>query len=107
MRLSKASDGILIFYCQGCKQCHGVNDRWKFNGDFENPTLSPSILIRGTKRITDEEHERIMNGEKVDPKKFVCHSFVENGKIRFLNDCTHELVGTTVELFDEENWFKD
>lgn len=29
-----------------------------------------------------------------------CHSFVENGMIRYLDDCTHSLVGQTVELPD-------
>ena len=28
----------------------------------------------------------------------VCHSFVTDGKIQFLGDCTHELAGQTVEL---------
>jgi hypothetical protein len=28
----------------------------------------------------------------------VCHVFVENGKIRFLDDCTHELAGKTVDI---------
>lgn len=28
----------------------------------------------------------------------ICHSFVRNGKIEFLSDCTHELAGKTVEL---------
>jgi hypothetical protein len=107
MKLRKTSDGMLMFYCQGCEQCHGVNNRWTFNGDFEQPTFSPSILVRGTVRVTDEEAKRIMDGEKIEPKKFICHSFVENGKIRFLNDCTHELAGQTVELYEEERWFED
>jgi hypothetical protein len=29
-----------------------------------------------------------------------CHSFVTNGKIQFLADCTHKLAGQTVELPD-------
>ena len=32
--------------------------------------------------------------------KKVCHSFVTDGKIRYLNDCTHHLKGQTVELLD-------
>jgi hypothetical protein len=107
MKLQKADDGMLIFYCQGCGQCHGVNDSWTFNNDFERPTFSPSILVRGTEHITDEEHAKIMRGEHVEPRRFVCHSFVKNGAIEYLNDCTHELAGKTVELLDEELWFKD
>jgi len=28
----------------------------------------------------------------------LCHSFITNGYIRFLNDCTHELAGETIEI---------
>jgi hypothetical protein len=107
MKIMQTDDGMLIFYCEGCEQCHGVNNRWTFNEDFIHPTFSPSILVRGTIPVTDNESERIMNGEKIEPKKFVCHSFVENGKIRFLDDCTHKLAGQTVELLDEEDWYKN
>ena len=29
-----------------------------------------------------------------------CHSFIRDGKIQYLNDCTHEFAGKTVELPD-------
>lgn len=48
-----------------------------------------------------------MSGDKIEPKPKVCHSFVRNGKIEYLNDCTHELAGQTVELLDEHDWFED
>lgn len=107
MKVVKTVDGRLIFYCQGCEKCHGVNDSWTFNGDYEKPTFAPSVLVRGTIPITDNEYDRIISGEKIEPKKFVCHSFVRDGKIQYLNDCTHELSGRTVELKDEQNWFED
>jgi hypothetical protein len=28
----------------------------------------------------------------------VCHSFVTDGRIQFLNDCTHPLAGQTVDI---------
>lgn len=28
----------------------------------------------------------------------VCHSYVTNGRIQYLGDCTHELAGQTVDL---------
>jgi hypothetical protein len=31
-------------------------------------------------------------------KNFVCHSFVRNGKIEYLSDCTHNLAGKTVDI---------
>jgi hypothetical protein len=107
VKLTKTDDGMLIFYCEGCEQCHGVDSKWSFNGDSDNPTFTPSILVRGTQRITDEEHDLIMAGQHVEPRPFVCHSFVTDGKIQYLNDCTHSLAGQTIELKDEEEWFND
>lgn len=36
--------------------------------------------------------------DPIDWKCQVCHSFVTDGKIQFLGDCTHNLVGQIVEL---------
>jgi hypothetical protein len=58
--------------------------QWEFNGDIDRPTFSPSILQR--LRFGDEPGER------------VCHSFVRDGHIQFLGDCTHHLANQTVEL---------
>lgn len=95
-------DGMLLFNCPGCGCLHGPKvegeGRWTWNGDLVRPTVSPSILVRGTVPITDEEHARIMAGETVEPKPLVCHSFVRDGQIEFLSDCTHALAGKTVEL---------
>lgn len=100
----KKLGGRLCFECPGCHELHCVTDAWTFNGDLERPTFSPSVLVRGTKPISDDEHARIMQGEKIQPVPFVCHSFVRDGKIQFLNDCTHDLAGQTVELPDVEDY---
>lgn len=81
----------LWFNCPGCKSVHQVGwtphklsngASWNFNGDFAKPTLEPSVLVTW-------EDER---------GKQVCHSFVRDGHIQFLSDCTHSLAGQTVEL---------
>jgi len=86
-------EGRYNFNCPGCGFAHGVwtktenpltHARWDFNGDVNNPTVSPSILVRG------------YDGEK--EQNYVCHSFIKAGKIQFLGDCTHALAGQTVEL---------
>lgn len=42
---------------------------------------------------------RIRSGEIVQNKVAkVCHSFVREGRIQFLGDCTHRLAGHTVDL---------
>jgi hypothetical protein len=35
-----------------------------------------------------------------DAPKQVCHSFITDGFIQFLDDCTHPLAGQTVEIPD-------
>lgn len=35
-------------------------------------------------------------------KTHVCHSFIRDGRIEFLSDCTHALAGQTVDLPDIE-----
>jgi hypothetical protein len=79
------------FKCPGCGYWHVVPVRpietrpsWEFNGDFDKPTFSPSILMTTTYK-----------GQEIR-----CHSFVKDGKIQFLSDCTHELAGQTVDLPD-------
>ncbi len=74
------------FYCPGCQHSHHFTDGWTFNGDFEKPTVSPSILV---------------NQGRVNPTAHVCHSFIRDGKIQFLGDCTHDLAGQTVEMQEE------
>ncbi|MBA6061528.1 MULTISPECIES: DUF6527 family protein [Pseudomonas] len=102
--LGQAQDGSLWFFCTGCDAPHslhvgsGSGPRWGYNGNPEAPTFTPSVLVRGTQRLTDEEHQALMAGEKVEPRPFVCHSFVTDGRIQYLGDCTHGLAGQTVEL---------
>ena len=106
-RLRPCKDGdqeysLLWLWCPGCNEHHAVKvnhpNGWGWNGSEETPTITPSILVRGTKRISDEEAERILSGERIKPIPTVCHSFVTGGKIQFLTDSTHALAGQTVEL---------
>lgn len=91
------NDRRAIFMCPGCGFPHqprvaGIGP-WSFNNDIEKPTFSPSILVKWT-----EGEEKI---EKV------CHSFVTDGQIRFLGDCTHSLVNQTVPLPDIDGQWGD
>lgn len=83
------------FDCPGCGDPHVVPtgasaNAWGFNGDFERPTLTPSILTRW-KASNPDDPEAVALEQ-------VCHSFVTDGRIQFLSDCTHALAGRTVEL---------
>lgn len=98
--LDEQEDGYFIYWCQGCNKHHGVwtsnnsNPRWDWNGSLEKPTFSPSLLHRG---VTYEKNERGIPDLKT-MKEMVCHVFITDGKIQYLNDCTHELAGRTVEM---------
>jgi hypothetical protein len=111
----KITGDVALFWCPGCKELHaiGINkmDRpnWSFNGLVNKPTFSPSVLVKtghyvdgDTSRCFCRKNEqRVVEGKKPHSVTCsVCHSFVTDGKIQFLNDCTHELAGLTVELPD-------
>lgn len=96
--LRTVEGGRLMFWCPGCDEAHVVGPSWSFNGDYDRPTFSPSIKVTGKRRITDDEYERIMAGEKPDIPDMCCHSFVRDGQIEFLGDCTHALAGKIVAL---------
>lgn len=78
---------------------------WRWNGDVIKPTFTPSILVTqdvGEPPVTPENLEqwKIAPWEQLTVKK-ICHSVITNGRIKFLNDCTHNLAGQTVDL---PNW---
>lgn len=93
--LRKISGGRMIF-CPGCQCGHvinlepgsnGVGGRkpcWTFNGDERHPTFEPSLLVT------------YPYGDPPEIRR--CHSFIRNGQIQFLSDCTHELAGKAVPL---------
>lgn len=82
-----------MILCPACGNGHRFEvGRWSFNGDHQRPTFSPSMLVRVGPMPT------VPVGRPDAGKVHVCHSFVENGQIRFLEDCTHELAGQTVPL---------
>ena len=94
----------LGFWCPGCNKLHIVNingpQAWAFNSDYDKPTFSPSILVTGVVELSDEQYFLLSKGGKIDPTPLVCHSFMVNGVIQYLSDCTHSLAGQNVELPD-------
>lgn len=80
----------LRFWCLGCDDPHEVTVEgerpWGWNNNLVRVTLTPSVKV--TRPRTD----------------YCCHSFVVDGSIQFLSDCTHALAGTTVELPGRDSW---
>lgn len=52
----------------------------------------------GERQYKDWMYGKIPMPEKFDSVDTVCHSFVRDGRIEFLGDCTHELAGKSVAL---------
>lgn len=105
-KLRRLEGGGVLFFCPGCREPHWVGVEppaplvWGFNGDGDAPTFTPSVLVRGGGRLTEDERRRVMAGEKIEKPDRVCHTFVTEGRIQFLTDCTHALAGQTVDLPD-------
>ena len=96
--LRSAEGGRLLFYCRGCGMAHqvsvgdGPGPRWGYNGNPDKPTFTPSVRVRWT------------HGPQHEPR--VCHTFVTDGRIQYLGDCTHALAGQTIDL-PEFRWGED
>jgi hypothetical protein len=80
-----------VFMCPACDDTHvlriiGKPFVWEFNGDDELPTFSPSVLVTHA------------GGYGEQRLKTCCHSYVRNGRIEYLGDCTHKFAGQTIDL---------
>lgn len=110
--LRNCQGGILLFWCPGCETAHQVRvdashgTAWTWNGDAERPTFSPSVLVRSGHHVPGQEGKDCWctfeqrTGQKLPAGTScrVCHSFVRDGRIEFLQDCTHALAGQTVDI---------
>lgn len=87
-------------WCPGCDSGHEIavdapnssGAKWSFDGNTQRPTFLPSINMQ----INPKGHPHY----QPDVGSTVCHYFIQDGRIQFLGDCTHALVGQTVELPD-------
>lgn len=97
--LAAAADGErVLFRCPGCDDNHQIHvGTWTFNGDLERPTFTPSLLVGGVQWEPNAGFHK-PNHDVVAGEPIVCHSFVTDGRIQFLGDCTHALAGQTVDL---------
>ncbi len=111
--LRDGGDGRLSFWCPGCNEAHtlsvaGPGAIWGYNGNVDQPTFTPSVLMRSGHFVTGQHGKRCWcdyNSEQIAMGKPTvgfscqqCHSFVTHGRIQFLGDCSHSLAGQTVAL---------
>lgn len=87
LRVNHHNSGELYGYrieCPGCGDPHVLTTGWSYDGNDDAPTFSPSLLVWWD--------------EGDPPVSRRCHSFIRQGRIEFLSDCTHALAGQTVDL---------
>ena len=111
--LRSVDNGCVLFHCPGCDHAHAVRivpdgnkPYWTFNGDHERPTFSPSVLVTWGHHVPGYgrgpgPHCQFGCDDPDDGNPAccgVCHSYVRDGQIQFLGDCTHALAGQTVPL---------
>jgi hypothetical protein len=67
-------------WCPACEQVHILPDSWKFNGDVDKPTFSPSF-----------KHTLVARAPLHGPDNFrICHYILTDGKIQFCPDSWHK-----------------
>jgi len=117
--LRNGQNGALFWRCPACNSAHQVraviqpgviptpdpadpdwtppaeyyqarDGAWTWNGSAVKPTFMPSVSV--TYPGPDA-------GKDGAPPA-VCHSFVVDGQMQFLSDCTHALAGQTVPIPD-------
>lgn len=106
--LMAEQSGYTFFQCPGCNDHHALTVKggasWGWNGSGDAPTFTPSVLVPGTYKRTRDESGKWDGGYQRDaagqPIPMICHSFITDGRIQFLGDCTHALAGQTVDLPD-------
>jgi len=81
-----------VFHCPACDEPHsyqlGPGDRgWKFNGNNESPSFTPSLLLKRSRA----------DYEGCGPR---CHLFVTDGKIHYCDDCEHGMSGKAIDMVD-------
>jgi len=87
----------VTYWCQGCESIHQVVTRgpgaWGYNGNPDKPTFTPSVLVHYDYGPPEARVHK------------VCHTFITDGMVQFLGDCTHALAGKTEPLPDlPEQW---
>lgn len=75
----------VLAWCPACEELHVFRIEtpdgpgpWSWDGNTDCPTFEGSMLVQSAGRR--------------------CHSFLRGGRWEFLGDCTHSLVGQTVQM---------
>jgi hypothetical protein len=98
-KLRRSTNGY-SHWCEACEEMHQLPDTWKFDGNLECPTFSPSFKHEGIQRVFVDrewtgEWKRDVNGNTIP---YLCHYVLTSGQLYYQGDCTHNLAGKVVPL---------
>lgn len=84
---------------------HGIRIPLELVGnDRSVPFTLEAICAKiGIVATFDALDDRVRQWREAKFPPYVCHSFVRNGRIEYLGDCTHHLKGQTVDLPDMDD----
>lgn len=111
----KSFDGGFLFWCPGCREAHAIriagSPVWKWNGNEDRPTFTPSLLVTsghfnpGANAGTCWCTFNAAHPDKTAPFRCLrCHSFITDGRIKYLADCSHSLAGQTIDMLPWKGW---
>lgn len=97
-----------MIMCPACHFPHSMRVRrdgqpgpqWGYNFNEEAPTFTPSILSRSGHFMTGKSAENCVHCKEDDDRDMcqLCHSFITDGVIKFLDDCSHTMAGQSMSL---------
>lgn len=103
--LRSAEGDRLHFFCPACRVFHGIPvsteaqspGRWYWDGNKDKPSFSPSLAV-STYRMEPPYVFGLPKPKEQRRVDTMCHFFIRNGQFVFLDDCTHEYKGRTVDM---------
>lgn len=110
-KLRRLEGGRVSYWCPGCDAAHVLiiepgqeGPCWSWDGNFDEPTFSPSIRCVFEHWVPPVTPANMAEWQRQpwpqEKRTHVCHAFVTDGMVQFLDDCTHALAGKTVPLPD-------
>ena len=108
MILRTTNANTVMFWCPGCNTAHQISiaphpGAWSWNLDLIKPTFQPSVRVQKGHYASGHTGSCWCDYNNEHPEAAYykcgnCHSFITEGMIQFLDDCTHALKGQTVAL---------
>lgn len=85
------------FWCPACEHLHVFDERWKFDGDYDHPTFTPSLRTTsghycpGSRRMANGSCGICVSAQERGVRSIcgVCHLNVTKGQIFYHPDSTH------------------